>query len=36
MNRTQVAARVNTIQSEDGFIIKVFLTNTDPAQFVTD
>lgn len=36
MNRTQVAAGVDAVRQEDGFIIKALFTNTDPAQLVTD
>ncbi len=36
LNRTQVPARVDAVRSEYGFIVKIFLSDPDPAQLVTD
>jgi len=35
-DRTQVPARVDAVRSEYGFIVKIFLSDPDPAQLVTD
>ena len=35
-NRTQVAARIDAVQQEDGLIVKIFFTDADPPQLVTD
>jgi hypothetical protein len=33
---TQVAARINIIRQEDGFIVKALFSDANPAQLVTD
>lgn len=35
-NRTQVAVLVDAVRREDGFIVKVLFSDTNPAQLVTD